>query len=68
MLRSALSDSLTVVFLSGTALLGIAAVLVLFLKEIPLRTGEVKAEVKAEDKSEESREAQKYKEQVSAAH
>ena len=52
MLRNALSDSLTVVFLSGTALLVIAALLVLFLKEIPLRSGEKKTEVTAEGKSE----------------
>lgn len=38
MLRSVLSDSLTVVFLFGTALLVLAFLLVLFLKEIPLRT------------------------------
>lgn len=49
MLRGALSDSLTVVFLSGTALLVIAAVLVLFLKEIPLRSSESKTEAAAEE-------------------
>lgn len=49
MLRNALSDSLTVVFLSGTALLIIAALLVFFLKEIPLRSGEVRTEVKTEE-------------------
>lgn len=38
MLRDALSTSLTTVFLSGAALLIVALVLVLFLKEIPLRT------------------------------
>lgn len=38
LVRSVLSDSLTVVFLFGMALLVIASVLVLFLKEIPLRT------------------------------
>jgi len=38
MMRSVLSDSLTVVFLVGTVILAVAAVLVLFLKEIPLRT------------------------------
>ncbi|RKN86975.1 MDR family MFS transporter [Paenibacillus ginsengarvi] len=37
-LRDALSTSLTTVFLSGAALLVVALVLVLFLKEIPLRT------------------------------
>ncbi|WP_379136197.1 MDR family MFS transporter [Paenibacillus sp. sgz500958] len=51
MLRSALSDSLTVVFLSGTALLVIASLLVIFIKEIPLRSTEAKTEVKTEDKS-----------------
>lgn len=49
MLRGALSDSLTVVFLSGTALLVIAAVLVLFLKEIPLRSSESKTVTAAEE-------------------
>ncbi|MCQ6563246.1 MDR family MFS transporter [Paenibacillus mendelii] len=38
MLRSALADSLTTVFLSGAALLVVAIVLVAFLREIPLRT------------------------------
>lgn len=38
MLRDALSGALTTVFLSGAALLVVAMVLVLFLKEIPLRT------------------------------
>ncbi|MEF3304620.1 MDR family MFS transporter [Paenibacillus sp. GYB003] len=37
-LRDALASSLTTVFLSGAALLVVALVLVLFLKEIPLRT------------------------------
>ncbi|MBH5317687.1 MFS transporter [Paenibacillus sp. GSMTC-2017] len=37
-LREALSSSLTVVFLAGTALVVIAFVLTLFLREIPLRT------------------------------
>lgn len=49
MLRGALSDSLTVVFLSGTALLVIAALLVLFLKEIPLRSGDSRTEPAAEE-------------------
>ncbi|NQX49648.1 MFS transporter [Paenibacillus tritici] len=49
MVRGALSDSLTVVFLSGTALLVIAAVLVLFLKEIPLRSSESKTVAAAEE-------------------
>ncbi|MBD2867416.1 MDR family MFS transporter [Paenibacillus arenilitoris] len=38
MVRSVLSDSLTVVFLSGMSLLVVAFVLVMFLKEIPLRS------------------------------
>lgn len=38
MLRSVLSDTLSVVFLFGAALLIVAFILVLFLKEIPLRT------------------------------
>jgi len=38
MLRDALSHSLTTVFLSGAALMAVALVLTLFLKEIPLRT------------------------------
>ncbi|MFX3631613.1 MAG: MDR family MFS transporter [Candidatus Pristimantibacillus sp.] len=38
MLRSVLSDTLSVVFLFGAALLVVAFILVLFLKEIPLRT------------------------------
>ncbi|GGG54918.1 MDR family MFS transporter [Paenibacillus radicis (ex Gao et al. 2016)] len=38
LLRSVLSDTLTVVFLSGMALLVVAFVLVFFLKEIPLRS------------------------------
>lgn len=38
MLRDALSSALTTVFLAGAALLVVALVLVLFLKEIPLRT------------------------------
>ena len=37
-LRDALSSSLTTVFLSGMALVVVALVLVLFLREIPLRT------------------------------
>jgi MFS family permease len=49
MVRGALSDSLTVVFLSGTALLVIAAVLVLFLKEIPLRSSESKTVAAVEE-------------------
>ncbi|WP_339291281.1 MDR family MFS transporter [Paenibacillus sp. FSL E2-0201] len=64
MLRNALSDSLTVVFLSGTALLVIAALLVLFLKEIPLRSGEKKVEVTAEGKSE----SKNLEKSVPAAH
>lgn len=38
MLREALSSSLTTVFLAGAALLVVAFVLTLFLREIPLRT------------------------------
>lgn len=37
LLREALSSSLTTVFLTGTALLVVALLLVLFMKEIPLR-------------------------------
>ncbi|RIX53664.1 DHA2 family efflux MFS transporter permease subunit [Paenibacillus nanensis] len=37
-LRGALSDSLTTVFLAGTAVLVVALILVFFLREIPLRT------------------------------
>lgn len=51
MLRSALSDSLTVVFLSGTALLVVAALLVIFLKEIPLRSSDKKVEANTEEKT-----------------
>ncbi|MBJ6362735.1 MDR family MFS transporter [Paenibacillus sp. GCM10012307] len=39
-LRDALSSALTTVFLSGTALLVVAFVLVVFLKEIPLRSAQ----------------------------
>ncbi|MNE61936.1 hypothetical protein D3C80_1571860 [compost metagenome] len=38
MIRSVLSDTLTVVFLCGMLLLVVALVLVFFLKEIPLRS------------------------------
>ncbi|CQR54343.1 MDR family MFS transporter [Paenibacillus riograndensis] len=62
MLRSALSDSLTVVFLSGTALLVIAALLVVFLKEIPLRSSEARTEAKTGEKGVDS----KLKEQAPA--
>ncbi|KWX86851.1 MFS transporter [Paenibacillus riograndensis] len=62
MLRSALSDSLTVVFLSGTALLVIAALLVVFLKEIPLRSSEARTEAQAGEKGVDS----KLKEQAPA--
>ncbi|MDQ8738088.1 MDR family MFS transporter [Paenibacillus sp. LHD-38] len=49
MVRSVLSDSLTVVFLFGMSLLVVAFVLVLFLKEIPLRSSnDMKAKVEAE--------------------
>jgi len=37
-LRDALSSSLTVVFLWGTAIVALAGVLTVFLREIPLRT------------------------------
>nr|WP_223869765.1 MDR family MFS transporter [Paenibacillus sabuli] len=43
MLRGALSDALTTVFLAGTGLLAVAFVLVLFLKEIPLRMAQTPA-------------------------
>lgn len=52
MVRSVLSDSLTVVFLFGMSLLIVAFVLVLFLKEIPLRSSndsKVKAEPETAD-------------------
>ncbi|KWX76409.1 MFS transporter [Paenibacillus riograndensis] len=62
MLRSALSDSLTVVFLSGTALLVIAALLVVFLREIPLRSSEARTEAQAGEKGVDS----KLKEQAPA--
>lgn len=46
MVRSVLSESLTVVFLFGMSLLIVAFVLVLFLKEIPLRSSnDMKAKV-----------------------
>ncbi|MFC0334078.1 MDR family MFS transporter [Paenibacillus sepulcri] len=38
MLRHALRSSLTTVFISGTVLVGIALVLVIFMKELPLRS------------------------------
>lgn len=38
MLRTALSDTLSIVFMCGAAMLALALVLVLFLKEIPLRS------------------------------
>jgi EmrB/QacA subfamily drug resistance transporter len=44
MVRSVLSDSLTVVFLFGMSLLIVAFVLVFFLKEIPLRSSDKKEE------------------------
>lgn len=47
-LRQALSDSLTTVFLSGSAILAIAIVLVLFLREIPLRTSNKMPEPESE--------------------
>ncbi|WP_169084923.1 MDR family MFS transporter [Paenibacillus sp. PL91] len=49
MVRSVLSDSLTVVFLFGMALLIVAFVLVFFLKEIPLRSSnDMKAKASVE--------------------
>lgn len=49
MVRNVLSDSLTVVFLFGMTLLVVAFVLVMFLKEIPLRTtNDTKAKAPAE--------------------
>jgi drug resistance transporter, EmrB/QacA subfamily len=47
-LRQALSDSLTTVFLSGSAILAVALVLVFFLHEIPLRTSNKMPEPEAE--------------------
>jgi hypothetical protein len=49
MLRDALSSSLTTVFLSGTALLTLALVLVFFLREIPLRTSNKIPQEETED-------------------
>ncbi|OME76463.1 MFS transporter [Paenibacillus sp. FSL A5-0031] len=48
MVRSVLSDSLTVVFLFGMSLLIVAFVLVFFLKEIPLRSSDKKEAVTVE--------------------
>lgn len=48
MVRSVLSDSLTVVFLFGMSLLIVAFVLVFFLKEIPLRSSDKKETVSVE--------------------
>ncbi|MGO4346224.1 MDR family MFS transporter [Paenibacillus sp. MCAF9] len=48
MVRSVLSDSLTVVFLFGMSLLIVAFVLVFFLKEIPLRSSDKKEAVSVE--------------------
>ncbi|GGD77610.1 MDR family MFS transporter [Paenibacillus nasutitermitis] len=50
MLRDALSSSLTTVFLSGAGLVAIALVLVLFLKELPLRSSAVKPGAELEKK------------------
>ncbi|WP_270170810.1 MDR family MFS transporter [Paenibacillus sp. SYP-B4298] len=49
-LREALSSALTTVFLAGTALLVVALLLVLFMKEIPLRSSQT-AVTRAEDSS-----------------
>lgn len=47
-LRNALSESLTVVFLAGTAVLTVALILVFFLREIPLRTSNKMPESESE--------------------
>lgn len=47
-LRNALSDSLTTVFLAGTAVLAVALILVFFLREIPLRTSNKMPESESE--------------------
>lgn len=62
MLRDALSSSLTTVFLSGAALLVVAFVLTLFLREIPLRTSN-----KMPDQEEGKREVRDPKAAVSSA-
>jgi EmrB/QacA subfamily drug resistance transporter len=58
MVRSVLSDSLTVVFLFGMSLLIVAFVLVFFLKEIPLRTSN---DMKAKATPEQPEQADKLK-------
>ncbi|OBZ13140.1 MDR family MFS transporter [Bacillus sp. FJAT-26390] len=58
MVRSVLSDSLTVVFLFGMSLLIVAFVLVFFLKEIPLRTSN---DMKAKANPEQPEQADKLK-------
>ncbi|WP_053377108.1 MDR family MFS transporter [Paenibacillus sp. FJAT-27812] len=58
MVRSVLSDSLTVVFLFGMSLLIVAFVLVFFLKEIPLRTSN---DMKAKANLEQPEQADKLK-------
>lgn len=64
LLRDALSSSLTTVFLSGAALLVVALVLVLFLREIPLRTSN-KMDVSEEGKEKEDHQAE-YSEELAA--
>ncbi|WP_284642498.1 MDR family MFS transporter [Paenibacillus silviterrae] len=54
MLREALSTSLTTVFLAGTALVVVAFVLTVFLREIPLRTSN---KVPSEGETEKAQEA-----------
>jgi EmrB/QacA subfamily drug resistance transporter len=49
MLRDALSSSLTTVFLWGSALLALAVVLTVFLKEIPLRSSNKMSDAAAAD-------------------
>ncbi len=51
MVRGALSDALTVVFLTGSGLLVVAFILVAFLKEIPLRTAEAPMQTETERES-----------------
>lgn len=48
MLRSVLSDTLSIVFMCGAALLAVALLLVVFLKEIPLRAAANKEQATAQ--------------------
>lgn len=50
MLRQALNSSLTTVFLIGTAIVAVALLLVLFMKEIPLRSSNSDSTKEKEDK------------------